>query len=127
MNRILRLTLMLPFFAGAAPAQPPPPANADPKPVDTKPAQASARKVDHAAAYYHYTLAHLYEEQVTAYGRSELANKAMEEYRLAIDADPSSEFLTAGLAELYVKTGRIANAVKEAQDIITPDAKNLNA
>src|ERR1700685_1649126 len=127
MNRILRLTLMLPFFAGAAPAQPPPPANAESKPVDSKPAPASTRKVDHAAAYYHYTLAHLYEEQVTAYGRSELANKAMEEYRLAIDADPSSEFLTAGLAELYVKTGRIRDAVLEAQDIITPDAKNLNA
>ena len=60
-----------------------------------KSAQASPRKVDRAAAYYHYTLAHMYEEQVTVYGRSELANKAMEEYRLAIEADPSSEFLTS--------------------------------
>jgi tetratricopeptide (TPR) repeat protein len=83
--------------------------------------------VDHAAAYYHYTLAHLYEEQVTAYGRSELANKAMEEYRLAIEADPSSEFLTSGLAELYVKTGRIRDAVLEAQDIIKRDPNNLEA
>jgi len=40
----------------------------------------------------------------------------MEEYRLAIDADPSSEFLTSGLAELYVKTGRIRDAVLQAQD-----------
>ena len=69
----------------------------------------------------------MYEEMVTAYGRSDLAAKATEEYRLAIEADPSSEFLTSGLAELYVKTGRIADAVKEAQDIIKRDPKNLEA
>ena len=69
----------------------------------------------------------MYEEMVTAYGRSDLALKATEEYRLAIESDPSSEFLTSGLAELYVKTGRIADAVKEAQDIIKHDPKNLEA
>jgi tetratricopeptide (TPR) repeat protein len=69
----------------------------------------------------------MYEEQVTIYGRSELANKSMEEYRLAIEADPSSEFLTSALAELYVKTGRIRDAVLEAQDIIKRDPSNLEA
>jgi tetratricopeptide (TPR) repeat protein len=94
---------------------------------DAKPTQPSARKVDRAAAYYHYALAHMYEEMVTAYGRSDLANKAIEEYRTAIEADPSSEFLTASLAELYVKTGRIRDAVLEAQDIIKRDPNNLEA
>jgi len=69
----------------------------------------------------------MYEEQVTVYGRSDLATKAIQEYRAAIDADPSSEFLTSGLAELYVKTGRIRDAVLEAQDIIKHDPKNLEA
>jgi tetratricopeptide (TPR) repeat protein len=98
---------------------------------EAKPAQptqpAAQHKVDKAAAYYHYTLAHMYEEMVTAYGRSDLAAKATEEYRQAIEADPSSEFLTSALAELYVKTGRIADAVREAQDIIKRDPKNLEA
>jgi tetratricopeptide (TPR) repeat protein len=89
--------------------------------------QSSTHKADRATAYYHYALAHMYEEQVTVYGRSDLANKAIEEYRLAIDADPSSEFLTSGLAELYVKTGRIRDAVLEAQDIIKRDPNNLEA
>ena len=31
--------------------------------------------------------------------------------KFCIEADPSSEFLTSGLAELYVKTGRIRDAV----------------
>jgi tetratricopeptide (TPR) repeat protein len=137
MNRIFRAALMLCFFAAVASAQTAPsaptvakPADsspADSKSVDSKSAPTASRKVDHAAAYYHYALAHLYEEQVTAYGRSELANKAMEEYRLAIEADPSSEFLTSGLAELYVKTGRIRDAVLEAQDIIKRDPTNLEA
>lgn len=118
----LSLFLFSCFVAAAAQTSP-----AASKSVDSKPAQVSPHKVDHAAAYYHYTLAHLYEEQVTAYGRSELANKAMEEYRLAIEADPASEFLTSGLAELYVKTGRIRDAVLEAQDIIKKDPNNLEA
>jgi tetratricopeptide (TPR) repeat protein len=82
---------------------------------------------DRAAAYYHFSLAHMYEEQVSTYGRSDLANKAIEEYRAAIDADPTSSYLTSGLAELYAKTGRIRDAVIEAQDIIKRDPNNLEA
>src|SRR5215469_7093270 len=82
---------------------------------------------DRASAYYHYGLAHMYEEMVAMYGRSEYVTKAIEEYRLAIEADPSSEFLNAGLAELYAKTGRIRDAVEEAQDIIKRDPNNLEA
>ncbi|HWY04656.1 MAG TPA: tetratricopeptide repeat protein [Candidatus Acidoferrum sp.] len=132
MIRIFRAVLVSLFFAAAASAQTNPSTPAETKPADSKPASSKAgqvapRKLDRAAAYYHYTLAHMYEEQVTVYGRSELANKAMEEYRLAIEADPSSEFLTSGLAELYVKTGRIRDAVLEAQDIIKRDPNNLEA
>jgi len=87
----------------------------------------AAKKPDRAAAYYHFGLAHMYEEMVAMYGRSEYATKAIEEYRLAIEADPSSEFLNAGLAELYAKTGRIRDAVDEARDIIKRDPNNLEA
>jgi tetratricopeptide (TPR) repeat protein len=130
MNRIFRpfSVLVISVAATGAVSQTTPASSpSESNPPDAKPAQSSPRKVDKAAAYYHYTLAHMYEEMVTAYGRSDLALKATEEYRLAIEADPSSEFLTSGLAELYVKTGRIADAVKEAQDIIKHDPKNLEA
>jgi tetratricopeptide (TPR) repeat protein len=133
MNRISRAILVSSVLAVAAAAQTTPSTPSASSPVDSKAApskpaaQTSPRKVDRAAAYYHYTVAHMYEEQVTVYGRSELANKAMEEYRLAIEADPSSEFLTSGLAELYVKTGRIRDAVLQAQDILKRDPNNLEA
>src|SRR6266852_3140747 len=129
MNRIFHSALVLLFLAAAAAAQSKPSSPAE-KPAEPKAGQSAAqspRKVDRATSYYHYTLAHMYEEQVTVYGRSELANKAMEEYRLAIEADPSSEFLTSALAELYVKTGRIRDAVLEAQEIIKRDPNNLEA
>ena len=119
--RIFRLFLVL-GVASVAVAQ-----TSQSTPATPESGQSAPRKVDKAAAYYHYTLAHMYEEMVTAYGRSDLALKATEEYRLAIEADPSSEFLTSSLAELYVKTGRIADAVREAQDIIKRDPTNLEA
>jgi tetratricopeptide (TPR) repeat protein len=127
MNRIFRVVLFFSSFAVAAAAQTSPSSKADSKSDQSKPSQSSPSKADRATAYYHYTLAHIYEEQVTIYGRSELANKAMDEYRLAIESDPSSEFLTSALAELYVKTGRIRDAVLEAQDIIKRDPNNLEA
>ena len=129
MNRIFCVVLMVSSIAVAAAAQAKPASPADSKSDQNKSDQAKSpqSKPDRAAAYYHYTLAHIYEEQVTIYGRSDLANKAMEEYRLAIEADPSSEYLTSALAELYVKTGRIRDAVLEAQDIIKRDPDNLEA
>ena len=104
----------------------PAPAADSPASVAPQPA-AKAKAPDHAASYYHFALAHMYEEQVATYGRSELANKAIEEYRAAIDADPTSAYLTSGLAELYAKTGRIRDAVVEAQDIIKKNPNNLEA
>jgi tetratricopeptide (TPR) repeat protein len=128
MNRTFRTLSVFALLAFAAAAQTKQSSKSAATSAETSQAeQGSAPKVDHAAAYYHYALAHMYEEQVTVYGRSELANKAMDEYRLAIEADPSSEFLTAGLAELYVKTGRIRDAVLQAQDIIKRDPNNLEA
>jgi tetratricopeptide (TPR) repeat protein len=126
MNRIFRLFCMISVAAAVAAGQTTQ-SSTDSKQSEANVPQSSPRKVDRSAAYYHYALAHMYEEQVTVYGRSDLANKAIEEYRQAIEADPSSEFLTAGLAELYVKTGRIRDAVLEAQDIIKRDPKNLEA
>ncbi len=128
MNRILRtlsVSALLTLAAAAQTKQSSKPAASTSEASQSD--QASSPKVDHADSYYHYALAHMYEEQVTVYGRSELANKAMDEYRQAIEADPSSEFLTAGLAELYVKTGRIRDAVLQAQDIIKRDPNNLEA
>src|SRR5713226_3019848 len=92
-----------------------------------QPAQSASHKVDKAAAYYHFTMAHMYEEEMSVYGRSELVTKANQEYRLAIEADPNSEYLSSALAEIYARTGRIRDAVSEAQEIEKKDPQNLEA
>jgi tetratricopeptide (TPR) repeat protein len=94
---------------------------------ETPSAPSQSRTPDRAAAYYHYSLAHIYEELVAMYGRAELANKAIEEYKLAIQNDPSNGFLNAGLAELLYKTNRISDAVREAQDVIKRNPNNVEA
>ena len=114
----------LPAFAQTQPAAP----QTTPEKTATTPDSAPpAKQPDKAAAYYHYSMAHIYEEMVTAYGRTEMANKAIDEYRLALENDPSSEYLNTGLAELYARTGRIRDAVLEAQEMIQRDPNNLEA
>ncbi|HEX8927032.1 MAG TPA: tetratricopeptide repeat protein [Terriglobales bacterium] len=80
-----------------------------------------------ANAYYHFQLGHMYEEMVAMTGRVEFANQAIEEYRKALESDPSSPYLNSALAELYAKTGRIRDAVTEAEEIIHRDPTNVDA
>jgi tetratricopeptide (TPR) repeat protein len=88
---------------------------------------AGPNQPDRAAAYYHYALAHSYEEMATNYGRGEYATRAIEEYKLALNADPTSQFLNNGMAELYFKTGKIKESIVAAQELIKKDPNNLSA
>jgi tetratricopeptide (TPR) repeat protein len=83
--------------------------------------------VDHGAAYYHYGLAHLYEGMAVDAGRADYATQAIEEYKLALNADPNSTYLQTGLADLYFKLGRIREAIEAAQEQIKKDPNNLQA
>lgn len=88
-------------------------------------AQPSSSK---ASAYYHFSLGHLYEELAAANGnRSDYVNKAIDNYRQTIKDDPSASFLIEDIAELYRVSGRIREAVEEAQDSIKKNPDDLNA
>ncbi len=80
-----------------------------------------------SAAYYHYGLAHIYEELATAQGRSDYATQAVEQYKLALNADPNSAYLQGGLADLYFKLGRVREAVEVAQEQVKKNPDDLNA
>ena len=82
---------------------------------------------DRSSAYYHYGLAHLYEEMAVNAGRPDYATQAIEEYKLALDADPNSTLLQDGLAELYFKIGRIQEAVTAAQDQVKRNPDDVAA
>ena len=88
---------------------------------------AAATEPDHASSYYHYGLAHLYEDMAANAGRPDYATQAVEEYKLALDADPNSPVLQNGLADLYFKLGRIREAVTAAKDQVAHNPKDLEA
>ncbi|HEY0263316.1 MAG TPA: tetratricopeptide repeat protein [Granulicella sp.] len=82
---------------------------------------------DHASSYYHYGLAHLYEEMAVSEGRPDYATQAVEEYKLALVADPDSVALQDGLADLYFRIGRIREAVTTAQDQVKKNPDDIEA
>jgi tetratricopeptide (TPR) repeat protein len=96
-------------------------------PAASTPDKAPIEQSDRASAYYHYALAHSYEEMATTYGRPDYATRAIEEYKLALNADPESKYLNAHLAELYFQTGRVRDAITAAQDEIKKNPDNLEA
>ena len=60
--------------------------SAKPTPPPATPAASSPGEPDRSSAYYHYGLAHLYEEMAVSAGRPDYATQAVEEYKLALNA-----------------------------------------
>jgi tetratricopeptide (TPR) repeat protein len=101
-----------------APRQVDPPLKTRKTPQALKPtgSTAATSEPDRSTAYYHYGLAHLYEQMAVDAGRPDYATQAIEEYKLALNADPNSTLLQNGMAELYFRLGRIQDAVNAAKD-----------
>jgi len=113
-RRLARLPILL-LAASAAFAQAP----AAPQP---------AAQGDKAAAYYNYSLGHLYSELAAAYGnRGEYFNKAAESYRAALKADPGATFIAEELSDLYIQSGRLREAVLDAEEALKQNPNDLNS
>lgn len=119
--RLLSLAAVLVSAPAAWAAPPAKTSSATPVPAQAAPG------TDRSSAYYHYGLAHLYEEMAINAGRPDYATQAIEEYKLALSADPGSQMLQDGLADLYFKIGRIREAVSAAQEQVKKDPGDLQA
>ncbi len=63
-----------------------------------------------------------------SYGnRSDYLNKAIENFRLAMKEDPEADFLVEDIAELYLASGRVKDAVDEAQSALKTNPDQINA
>ena len=90
--------------------------------------QAQQKTPDRGAAYYHYSLGHLYSELASAYNnRSEYLNQAIDNLRAAMKADPSARFLADEISDLYIQGGRLKEGVQEAEAALRDNPKDLNA
>ena len=89
---------------------------------------APSQPVDKAAAYYNFSMGHLYAELAGVYGnRSEYVVKAIDFYKQALKLDPGASFLFEELTDLYIQSGRLKDAVTEAEDILKREPNNLDA
>jgi tetratricopeptide (TPR) repeat protein len=89
---------------------------------------ASTSGPDHTGAYYHFMLARRYQELAGIYNRNDFVERAISEYKQAMEADPGSLFLRVNLAELYWRVGRVGDAVREAEAVlkVNPDQEDAH-
>ncbi len=128
----LATAVPLPFQTAPVPsrtaARPETAANAAGQPGTQLPPAVKRASSVKASAYYHFALGHLYEELAGTYGnRNDYVNKAIDNFRLAMQEDPTASFLVEDIAELYRMSGRIREAVEEAQAAIKTNPDDLNA
>jgi tetratricopeptide (TPR) repeat protein len=95
--------------------------------VPAKAAAAPAPPPDRALAYYHFSLGGAYEEEAVTQGHPEFVTRAIEEYKLALNADPASAQLNLALADLYFRTGRAREAENTARELLKSAPDNVNA
>lgn len=112
----------LPLAAGAQ-ATPAPAASAPASaPADQSPAPANR-----ASAYYHAALAGIYEEQAVNTGQSQYISQAVDQYKNALIADPTSPALNDALADLYFRVGRVRDAEATARTLLKTSPDDLDA
>jgi tetratricopeptide (TPR) repeat protein len=107
----------------SSPAANAPAAATPPAPGSQAPA-ASSQPADRSQAYFHDALASIYEDNALAQGQQEYANRAIEEYKLALNADPGSAQLANALADLYFRIpGHVHDAEVTARNLLktSPD------
>ena len=79
-------------------------------------------------AYYHVAMASIYEDDATSQGRPEFINRAIEEYKLALNADPGSPELNDALADLYFRIpGRSHDAETTARGLLKTSPDDIDA
>jgi tetratricopeptide (TPR) repeat protein len=126
-SRLLLLaTLSLSCAAAAQTTSKPGAGPVKPEPVTSSVARpATAISADGGSAYYHYMMAHYYEQMSATYGRPEYAKNAISEYQKAMSLDPKSKFLEDHLANLYFETGNIKEAIEAAQKQVKLDPNDV--
>ena len=92
-----------------------------------KSSDAAATPPDRAQAYYHFALANTYEDASITEGHPEYLTQAIEEYKLALNADPNSAQVNLALAGLYFRTGRVHEAESAARALLKSAPDNIDA
>ncbi len=102
-------------------------ADAGAKPATPASDSAVASVPNRAQAYYHLALASVYEDDAVSEGHTDEWNQAIEQYKLALDADPDSAELSDDLAELYFRADRVNDAETTARAALKSHPNDIDA
>ena len=91
------------------------------------PAEAAPAPADRAVAYYHLALASTYEDEAIETNRPEYVARAIDEFKTALNADPSSPQLNDGLADLYFHSGHMREAEATARGLLKSSPNDIEA
>jgi tetratricopeptide (TPR) repeat protein len=92
-----------------------------------KPALNPGEDAARGDAYYYFMMGHLDEQQYEATGKPELATKAIDSYKKALDLAPVSTVIMERLAETRAKAQQLHEAVEEARAVLKLDPDNVDA
>jgi len=103
------------------------PTQSQTEPAGTGQSAATAELPPHAQSYYHMGLAAMYEEDALSNGKTGDITRAIEEYKLALNADPNSPELNNSLADLYFHAGRVREAESTARNLLKVSPNDVDA
>jgi len=113
----LFLTAALPLQSQAVASSPAAPVKAETK----------SQQPDRSQSYYHTALAGMLEDEAVSEGHPDQVTQAIEEYKLALNADPESPQLNDSLGELYFRIGKVREAEATARNLLKSQPDDINA
>ncbi len=91
-------------------------------------AAAGTPSADKAGAYYNFAMGRLYAELAGSEGgRNDYVTKAIQHYLDALKQDPGAGMILEELTDLYIQSGRLRDAVTQAEDLLAQNPDNLGA
>ena len=88
----------------------------------------SAQQPDHASSYYYFALGHMYAELAGGGGfRGEYVTRAIDNYKLALKADPGAKIIADELSEFYLQAGRLREAQNDAEEALKVNPRDVSA
>jgi tetratricopeptide (TPR) repeat protein len=92
------------------------------------PAEEAASAESQGNAYYNFAMGHLYSELSSVYGnRKEFLDQAIDYYKEALKFDPDASFLNSQISELFMRSGRVSEAVTDAERRLKENPDDLDA
>jgi tetratricopeptide (TPR) repeat protein len=95
--------------------------------ASAEPDSAVAGETSRAQAYFHLALASVYEDDAVSDGHTDEINQAIEQYKLALNADPDSAELSDDLADLYFRADRVHDAETAARTTLKSHPDDIDA